>query len=108
MLCVPALPMFLYYFGAFWENAQRFVHMLRNSTIMELTATLLDWFVWAVENWVANLLSPFRLQALAHDGRICANESVLVPLPCMMRMHYLKSGILRIISDCEVSKVLAV
>lgn len=50
----------------------------------------------------ADLFSRDRFRMLAEDGRLCANEGVLVLLACKMRANLLKCGLSHITNDCTV------
>lgn len=65
-------------------------------------------FIQAVEYGLFHFIWSSLLRALTDDGRLCANEGVLLPLPYGMQTSILKRGLLRLIDDCVVDVVLVI
>lgn len=108
ILCVPPPPLFVYFYIAFGDNAQRYGHLLLETAITKFRIMSFVYFIQDMDYGAADLFLPARLQALVKDGRLRVNEGVLVPLSGKMRADFLKRGLLRIICDCAVDPVAAI
>lgn len=62
-------------------------------------------FIQAATYGVADLFIPAYFRALMEDGRLCAKEEVLVPLPSKMRTDILQRGHSQLIRDCAVDSL---
>lgn len=65
-------------------------------------------FIQVAVYGAGNLFLPARLLGSTNDSSLCANEELLVPLPCKMMANVLKSGLLPIINDRSVDLLTAI
>lgn len=72
---------------------------------MEFTTEPFVCFIRAAEYGAAKLFSLAFLWLLNEDGRLRANEEMLVPLQCKMKPNILKCGLLRNNSDRAIDLV---
>lgn len=61
-------------------------------------------FIRTAELGIPDLFLSRRLQALGDEGRLHANEGVLIPVSRKMKANIIEWGLLKIISDCEVDQ----
>lgn len=99
--------MFAYYPSTFGENAKRSGYILLETALTESTTLPFVCFILTAEYGTSDLFLPARFWALAEDGRACANEVMLAPLPHEKKASILKREPVGIISICEVDPVAA-
>lgn len=100
MFCVPAQPMHAYYPRAFDDNSQQLSCLSFKTAPTELTIIFFLCFSRATEHRMTNFHLLSRVQALAGDGLLRANEEELMLRLCEIRPDNLKRGPLRI---CYIS-----
>lgn len=87
MFCVPTLPTFAYYPGAFGNGCQLFSWLLCKTAITKSTVMLFVCFIRAAEFGVPDLFLPTRFRALQEKGCVRKNEKDLILLSRKMKAN---------------------
>lgn len=107
MLCVSTLPMFTYFSSAFDNGGQLFSRLYCKTAITEFTLMSSVRSVWAAEFRVPNFFLLGNFRTLRNEGRLRANEGVLILLSHEKKANIMERGLFTMIGDCKVDPVLS-
>lgn len=107
ILCLPSHPVFAKHSSAFGDKGEQFGYPVLETAMTEFTNIFFLCFIQVEVYCTADLFLSAFLRPSAEDGRVGESKGVPAPLPCKMRAHLLKRGLLRTKSDCAAESVAA-